>query len=42
MKKIIEITKTMYVAAPSPRRVDGFSLIELTRLGTCCNLHMFT
>lgn len=23
MEKIIEITKTMYVAAPSPRQVDG-------------------
>ena len=23
MEKIVEITKTMYVAAPSPRRVDG-------------------
>ena len=23
MKKITEITKTMYVSAPSPRRVDG-------------------
>lgn len=23
MKKITEITKTMYVSAPSPRQVDG-------------------
>ena len=23
MDKIVEITKTMYVAAPSPRHVDG-------------------